>query len=34
MVGGELFIKSSSDTGTELLAEITLPTRKSAAAHA
>jgi PAS domain S-box-containing protein len=34
MVGGELFIKSSSDTGTELLAEITLPTRRSAAAHA
>jgi signal transduction histidine kinase len=34
MVGGELFIKSSSDTGTELLAEIALATRKSAAAHA
>src|SRR5882724_1540944 len=34
MVGGELFIKSSSDTGTELLAQITLPTRNSTAAHA
>jgi PAS domain S-box-containing protein len=34
MVGGELFIKSSSDTGTELLAEINLAARKSAAAHA
>ncbi len=34
MVGGELFIKSSSDTGTELLAEISLPTRKSVAANA
>jgi PAS domain S-box-containing protein len=34
MVGGELFIKSSSDTGTEVLAEINLPARKSAAAHA
>ena len=34
LVGGELFIKSSSDTGTELLAEINLPARKSATAHA
>jgi PAS domain S-box-containing protein len=34
LVGGELFIKSSCDTGTELLAEITLPTCKAATAHA
>lgn len=34
LVGGELFIKSSPDTGTELVAEITLPARKTAAAHA
>jgi PAS domain S-box-containing protein len=34
LVGGELFIKSSSETGTELLAEINLPARKSAAARA
>jgi signal transduction histidine kinase len=34
MVGGELFIKSSADTGTELVAEINLPTRKVAAARA
>jgi PAS domain S-box-containing protein len=34
LVGGELFIKSSSDTGTELLAEIDLPARKAATAHA
>jgi PAS domain S-box-containing protein len=33
LVGGELFIKSSPDTGTELVAEITLPARKTAAAH-
>jgi PAS domain S-box-containing protein len=31
LVGGELFIKSSSETGTELLAEINLPARKAAA---
>ncbi len=34
LVGGELFIKSSCDTGTELLAEINLPARKAASAHA
>jgi PAS domain S-box-containing protein len=33
LVGGELFIKSSADTGTELVAEINLPTRKAAAAR-
>jgi PAS domain S-box-containing protein len=34
LVGGELFIKSSSDTGTEVVAEINLSARKAAAAHA
>jgi signal transduction histidine kinase len=34
LVGGELFIKSTSDTGTEILAEISLPARKAAAARA
>ena len=34
LVGGELFIKSSADTGTELVAEINLPARKAAAARA
>jgi PAS domain S-box-containing protein len=34
LVGGELFIKSSADTGTEILAEIGLPARKAAAARA
>ena len=34
LVGGELFIKSSSDTGTEVLAEISLPARKAVAARA
>jgi len=34
LVGGELFIKSSCETGTELLAEINLPARKAASAHA
>jgi hypothetical protein len=33
-VGGELFINSSSESGTELIAQINLPTRKAAAAHA
>jgi PAS domain S-box-containing protein len=33
LVGGELFIKSASDAGTEVLAEISLPARKAAAAH-
>jgi PAS domain S-box-containing protein len=33
LMGGELFIKSSSDTGTEILAEINLPARKATAAH-
>jgi PAS domain S-box-containing protein len=33
LVGGELFIKSSGDTGTELVAEINLPTHKAAAAR-
>ncbi|HET7109162.1 MAG TPA: PAS domain S-box protein [Candidatus Acidoferrum sp.] len=32
LVGGELFIKSSAETGTELVAEIQLPARKAAAA--
>jgi len=31
LVGGELFIKSSAETGTELVAEIHLPSRKAAA---
>jgi PAS domain S-box-containing protein len=34
LVGGELFIKSSADTGTELVAEINLAARKAAAARA
>jgi len=34
MVGGELFIKSSAETGTELVAEINLATPKAAAARA
>ena len=34
LVGGELFIKSSADTGTELVAEIHLPNRKATAAGA
>lgn len=34
LVGGELHIKSSAETGTELVAEINLPTRKAAAARA
>jgi PAS domain S-box-containing protein len=34
MVGGELFIKSSPDSGTELIAQINLPARKAAAARA
>ena len=34
LVGGELFIKSTSDTGTEILAEVSLPERKAAAARA
>jgi signal transduction histidine kinase len=34
MVGGELFIKSSPDSGTELIAQINLPGRKAAAARA
>ena len=34
LVGGKLFIKSSPDTGTELVAEINLPARKAAAARA
>ena len=34
LVGGELFIKSSADTGTELVAEIHLPARKATAASA
>jgi len=34
LVGGELFIKSSSDTGTEVVAEISLQARKTLAAHA
>lgn len=34
LVGGELFIKSSSETGTELVAEINLATPKAAAARA
>jgi len=34
LVGGELFINSSSDSGTELIAQINLPTRKAAAAGA
>ena len=34
LVGGELFIKSSSETGTELVAEINLATPKGAAARA
>ena len=34
LVGGKLFIKSSTDTGTELVAEIQLPAHKAAAARA
>jgi PAS domain S-box-containing protein len=34
LVGGELFIKSSADTGTEVVAEINLPTRKAEATRA
>jgi len=34
LVGGELFINSSADTGTELVAEINLPTHKATAARA
>ena len=34
LLGGELFIKSSADTGTEILAEINLQARKAAAARA
>ena len=34
LVGGELFINSSPDSGTELIAQINLPVRKSAAARA
>jgi len=34
LVGGELFIKSSAETGTELIAEIKLATPKAAAARA
>ena len=34
LVGGELFIKSSAETGTELVAEINLATPKAAAARA
>lgn len=34
LVGGELHIRSSSDTGTEVVAEINMPTRKAAAARA
>jgi len=34
LVGGELFIKSSAETGTELIAEINLATPKAAAARA
>jgi signal transduction histidine kinase len=33
LVGGELFIKSSAETGTELIAEIKLATTKAAAAR-
>jgi PAS domain S-box-containing protein len=34
LVGGELFINSSPDSGTELIAQINLPARKSEAARA
>jgi signal transduction histidine kinase len=34
LVGGELFIKSSAETGTELVAEINLATTKVTAARA
>ena len=34
LLGGELFIKSSPETGTELVAQINLPARKAAAARA
>jgi PAS domain S-box-containing protein len=34
LMGGELFINSSSESGTELIAQINLPTRKAAAARA